>query len=156
MKTLRQLEILVSRHKQIFKIAVSALILLLSFFHLDSDDVTMCPFKLATGLPCPGCGLSHSIISISHGDFTEAIHYHLLGPIVYLFLLLVLLKALMELILKRDIILFSKKTNYALYYSFAFLLCCYQAFRIIDLIYSDQVPLLFQKSFIYILIHNFL
>ena len=154
MKTLRQLEIIVFRHKQFLKIAVIASIFLLSFFHIDRDDVTICPFKLATGLPCPGCGLSHSIISISHGNFIEAVNQHLLGPIVYLFLIIILFKTLIELILKKDIVLLSKSVIYKSCYAFAFVLCVYHAIRIINLIYTDQVPALVHKSIIYFLIHN--
>jgi Protein of unknown function (DUF2752) len=31
-----------------------------------------CPFKLLTGWPCPGCGLTHAICYISHGRFAMA------------------------------------------------------------------------------------
>jgi hypothetical protein len=32
----------------------------------------VCPFRLATGLPCPGCGLTRSWVYIAHGDFGDA------------------------------------------------------------------------------------
>jgi len=34
--------------------------------------VSFCPFRMLTGLPCPGCGLTHAFCDISHGDFRMA------------------------------------------------------------------------------------
>lgn len=48
-----------------------------------------CPFRLITGLSCPGCGIQRAIYSLLHGHFFEAIHYnyYLLysGPYAMLF-----------------------------------------------------------------------
>jgi hypothetical protein len=33
----------------------------------------VCPFRLATGLPCPGCGLTRSWVFIAHGDVGAAV-----------------------------------------------------------------------------------
>ena len=41
----------------------------------------LCPFRLLTGLPCPGCGLTRSLVSLLHGDLTAAVYFHPLGPI---------------------------------------------------------------------------
>ena len=38
-----------------------------------------CSFKNLTGLPCPGCGLTRSIVAGMHGDFGESLSYHKLG-----------------------------------------------------------------------------
>ena len=42
-----------------------------------------CPFFLATGLPCPGCGLTRAFVCISHGHFAESLHWHPIGLLVY-------------------------------------------------------------------------
>jgi len=42
----------------------------------------LCPFRLLTGLPCPGCGLTRSVVSFLHGDVAGAIAFHPLGPLV--------------------------------------------------------------------------
>ena len=34
-----------------------------------------CPFKLMTGLSCPGCGLTRAYIAFLHGDLKKAIYY---------------------------------------------------------------------------------
>jgi len=42
-----------------------------------------CPFKIFTGLPCPGCGLTRSAVALLHGDLAGSVFYHPLGaPIV--------------------------------------------------------------------------
>ena len=44
---------------------------------------SFCPFKVLTGLPCPGCGLTRSSVAFLHGDPTTSLFYHPLGaPIV--------------------------------------------------------------------------
>jgi hypothetical protein len=35
-----------------------------------------CPFKLITGLSCPGCGIQRAIHAFVHGRFAEAISYN--------------------------------------------------------------------------------
>jgi len=46
-----------------------------------------CTFKSLTGLPCPGCGLSRSLVAAVHGDVTQSLHFHRLGllTLVYIF-----------------------------------------------------------------------
>jgi hypothetical protein len=39
----------------------------------------ICPFRLATGLPCPGCGLTRSWVYIAHGDFGDAVRANPFG-----------------------------------------------------------------------------
>lgn len=50
-----------------------------------------CIFKNLTGLPCPGCGLSRSIVAAAHRDLTGSLSYHRLGllTLFYIFLQLV-------------------------------------------------------------------
>ena len=44
---------------------------------------SLCPFKVLTGLPCPGCGLTRSAVAFLHGDPSTSLFYHPLGaPIV--------------------------------------------------------------------------
>ncbi len=52
--------------------------LLLGFLAEPSGvpSVNLCQFKLATGLPCPGCGLTRATILMAHGDFTRAWMYN--------------------------------------------------------------------------------
>ena len=57
----------------------------------------LCPLKLFTGCPCPGCGLTRSLVFSAHGDWTQAFSFHPFGPIVYLALWLLLVKGVLPL-----------------------------------------------------------
>jgi hypothetical protein len=35
-----------------------------------------CPFKVLTGIPCPGCGMTRALISMTKGDFHGALGYN--------------------------------------------------------------------------------
>lgn len=37
-----------------------------------SDGPVICPFRLMTGLPCPGCGLTRSWVHLAHGQMSDA------------------------------------------------------------------------------------
>src|SRR5262245_32841748 len=54
---------------------------------------SICAFKNVTGLPCPGCGLTHSFCALGKGDLATAFAWHWLGPPLFLLLILVWLKA---------------------------------------------------------------
>jgi Protein of unknown function (DUF2752) len=45
---------------------------------LDSGRPTVCLFKLATGLPCPGCGMGRATIALFHGHFVDSLYYNVL------------------------------------------------------------------------------
>jgi hypothetical protein len=44
---------------------------------------TICAFKTFTGWPCPGCGLTRSVILCAHGDWSQAFVFHPLGISFY-------------------------------------------------------------------------
>ena len=46
----------------------------------SSDFFTVCGFKNLTGLPCPGCGLTHSFCALGKGRILSAFDFNLLGP----------------------------------------------------------------------------
>ena len=43
----------------------------------------LCPFRILTGLPCPGCGLTHAFCEISHGHFEMAWQANPFGFLFY-------------------------------------------------------------------------
>lgn len=47
---------------------------------VGDDGPTLCPFALATGIACPGCGLTRAGVSFLRGDLSAAIEYH---PLVF-------------------------------------------------------------------------
>ena len=56
--------------------AGSVCLLLQLIFH------TVCPMRLLTGFPCPGCGMTRALIAFFSGDFHAAWHYHPLFPAI--------------------------------------------------------------------------
>jgi hypothetical protein len=49
-----------------------------------------CPFKALTGIPCPGCGMTRAILSITKGDFHGAFGYN---PFSFFLLFVVVISA---------------------------------------------------------------
>jgi hypothetical protein len=41
-----------------------------------------CPFHEATGLWCPGCGMTRAVHALSHGDIGTALGFNLFVPVV--------------------------------------------------------------------------
>ena len=53
---------------------------------------SICLFYHWTGLPCPGCGLTRSFVCLGHGELRESLHWHPLGPAIFLVLALLWLR----------------------------------------------------------------
>jgi Protein of unknown function (DUF2752) len=78
-------------------IALSCVLLVSVFYSAspaDSDGqyFTICGFKALTGLPCPGCGLTHSFCAIGKGDLRAGFSFNAIGPPLYLVSMLVWLR----------------------------------------------------------------
>ena len=43
---------------------------------------SLCLFQQMTGLPCPGCGLTRSVVCMAHGHLADALAFHPLGPLM--------------------------------------------------------------------------
>lgn len=43
----------------------------------------LCPTQALFHLPCPGCGLSRSLVCCAHGELTRAFWLHPLGPLFF-------------------------------------------------------------------------
>lgn len=82
--------------------------------NLDNEQ-SFCPFKMLTGFPCPGCGITKSIVYFYEGDIYRSMLHHLFGPLFVVFCVLVLLKLIAELIYNKpffDKIFYSMKLGY--------------------------------------------
>ncbi len=74
-------------------------------FESDQDIKTnqsLCPFKLLSGLPCPGCGITKSLVYIYKGDLLQSLSYHLFGPATFVFCLMIILLFTIEIISKKE------------------------------------------------------
>ena len=61
-----------------------------AFFVAYFDPVSagffpVCPFYQATGLACPGCGLTRGFHALFHGDVLGALDYNALVPFYFFF-----------------------------------------------------------------------
>jgi hypothetical protein len=43
------------------------------------NGATLCPFRMVTGIPCPGCGMGHALFFALRGDFAGSFRSHPLG-----------------------------------------------------------------------------
>jgi hypothetical protein len=41
----------------------------------------VCPIRAATGIPCPGCGLTHAVFELLGGDIYASIQTHAFAPL---------------------------------------------------------------------------
>ncbi len=70
--------------------------------HNIKSNQSLCPFKLLSGLPCPGCGITKSLLYIYKGDLLQSLSYHLFGPATFVFCLLIILLFTTEIISKKE------------------------------------------------------
>ncbi|MFA9453899.1 MAG: DUF2752 domain-containing protein [Candidatus Aminicenantaceae bacterium] len=57
--------------------------------HLFSFQIPpTCSFLDLTGLPCPGCGLTRSVVATVHGDLAGSWGFHRLGALTVLYILI--------------------------------------------------------------------
>ena len=59
-------------------------------FSVPPEEIpfTTCEFYSLTGHSCLTCGMTRSLHAISHGEFSESVRYHLMGPALLLVMLL--------------------------------------------------------------------
>lgn len=66
------------------------------------DYFTVCGFKNFTGLPCPGCGLTHSFCALGKGEVSDAFGFNVLGPPLFLVLILIWIRSACVLLNRTD------------------------------------------------------
>lgn len=47
-----------------------------------AEDGPGCPLRMATGIRCAFCGMTHATLALGHGDLRAALHLHPLAPLV--------------------------------------------------------------------------
>jgi len=80
------------------------LLILAAVFRLPSRvPMPPCSFQVNTGYPCPGCGMTRSMMAVAHGDVVEAFRCHPFGVALFAFVALCTLLGVAELITARDL-----------------------------------------------------
>jgi hypothetical protein len=54
----------------------------------DQHGPGLCLFKHITGIPCPSCGTTRSVLSLLHGDVTNSLIYNPFGVIIMLIMVI--------------------------------------------------------------------
>ena len=99
-------------------IALTCVLLTSVFYSPSPADAngqyfTVCGFKALSGLPCPGCGLTHSFCAIGKGDWRAALAFNAVGPPLFLVSILVWLRFLFALTgVKGPVELFDRRVNH--------------------------------------------
>jgi hypothetical protein len=112
--------------------------------HLETDQ-SLCPLKMLTGFPCPGCGITKSLVYFYEGDLQKSLYYHLFGPLVVAFCIFTIVVLTLELITKKEYfnnLLFNKKLAYGL----AIFLASYHFIRIIYFIKNNSMDDILRQS----------
>ena len=68
----------------------------------DGNYFTICGFKNATGLPCPGCGLTHSFCALGKGNLLSAFEWNLLGPPLFVLFAFIWVRAVFVLLNRQS------------------------------------------------------
>jgi hypothetical protein len=138
--------------RKIYGIIGATITLMVPFFlmffngnnHLETDQ-SLCPFKMITGFPCPGCGITKSLVYFYEGDFYKSISYHILGPFVIVFSLIAIVVLTTELITKKEYfnaVMYNKKLAYGL----GFFLVGYHIIRLILFIKNNSLDSILKES----------
>lgn len=74
-----------SRREGLIIVGAGVLHLGLSYAGLPSWS---CPILAATGIPCPGCGITKATMQLLHGDIVQSLQTHAFAPILLLALVI--------------------------------------------------------------------
>ncbi|GAA3752130.1 DUF2752 domain-containing protein [Flavobacterium ginsengisoli] len=138
--------------RKIYGIIGALITLIVPFFlmldnhndHLETDQ-SFCPFKMLTGFPCPGCGITKSLVYFYQGDLYKSISYHVLGPFVIAFCIVTVLVLTLELITKKEYftgLLYNRRLAYGL----AIFLGVYHFIRLIFFVKNNSFDDILHQS----------
>ncbi len=76
----------------------------LSLPHIPLPRLALCAFQQVTGLPCPGCGMTRSVMTLASGDLVESLTLHPFGVALALLLLAATAASGLALVQPRDLL----------------------------------------------------
>ena len=104
-------------------------------------NMFLCYLKVKFGFSCPTCGLSRSFYEIAHLNFPDSFSLHFIGPLIFIFLLLVLFRYLIEIISGKEFLLRINK------FSFRKLLIVFASLWVVFIIVRFFDELIFHSIF---------
>jgi len=119
-----------------FTTIISLLVIIISFI-LSPDGLgrSTCGLYILTKLPCPACGLTRSVTSISHMKFVKAFYYHPFGFIFYIIFLFLAIYNFMPEKIKNIIKVFFINNENIIKYILLFLIASFIIYGIARFIY---------------------
>jgi hypothetical protein len=112
--------------------------------HLETEQ-SFCPFKMLVGFPCPGCGITKSLVYFYQGDLYKSLGYHILGPFVIFFCVMTIIVLITEIFTKKEYfnsLLYNKKLTYGL----AVFLVVYHIIRLVYFVESNTYEDILHQS----------
>lgn len=112
--------------------------------HLQTDQ-SLCPFKMISGFPCPGCGITKSLVYFFQGDLLKSLSYHILGPFVVLFSLFSIVLLTCEIAIRKEYLnkyFYNKKLAYGL----GVFLTIYHVCRLIYFVQNNSIDSILKES----------
>ncbi len=113
-------------------------LLILSGYWFLVGKVQICIFRLFTGLPCPGCGLTRAGIALLNGDIVSSFRFHpFLLPVLFCLLVIACTR-------------FPRFRKFAPHrYVYIIFLFCYVAFYLVRMILffpEGLAPMVFEEE----------
>ncbi len=112
--------------------------------HLETAQ-SLCPLKMLSGFPCPGCGITKSMVYFYEGDLWRSLSFHVFGPFAILFSAITVILLSTELILNREYFnayLYNKKIALVL----AIFLGIYHLIRLVYFVLTNNIDSILQQS----------
>jgi len=119
------------------------------------EGPTLCPTRLAFGIPCPSCGITRACCAATRGHFVDSISYHLFGPLVVAGALVLVPALIVEAARRRRIAVLSRVLySMKLGWSFAAVLIAYHVVRLVHLGVSGELGQAMKLSLVSSLVHR--
>lgn len=140
------------KNKKIYGIIAALITLLFPYIVMQSNTnhrletaQSLCPLKMLSGFPCPGCGITKSMVFCYEGAFSKSISYHLFGPLLIIFCVFLIILLIIELLFKQEycnFLFYNKKLGIAI----ALFLAVYHIIRLFYFVKNNNIEAIFKQS----------
>ena len=69
---------------------------------IKHTSTEVCLIKNVTGIPCPSCGSTRSVMAITYGNFSDALNLNPFGFVIALIMLIIPIWIILDIIKKND------------------------------------------------------